>query len=246
MNPATTISRLIFTAAMLAVIAGLSFLSHWQVQRHQWKTELIASAKARLAQDPLTIRTLGDIRALDLSAVNFQRASLFGVFEKEQDVLLYQHVSDQTSPLYGPGADVYTPFILLDGTRVMVNRGFVPQKNLEKNDYQIDGGAGGQIGGVLRAPESKNAFTPDDDFAKRMIFLRDPERMAAVLSLSAVAPFTLEIEPESAVKNQFPQPRPINIDLPNRHMGYAFTWGGLALVVAGMLVAYLLKTRKEK
>jgi surfeit locus 1 family protein len=127
----------------------------------------------------------------------------------------------------------------------MIDRGFVPEDRKAPASR-----AAGQIGGmrdmtgVLRWPEQRNAFTPADEPAKNLWFVRDPESVAAAKHLGAVAPFYVALEAPQP-PGGLPRAGKLVPSLPNRHLEYAITWFGLALTLVGVFIAWLWRRRRH-
>ena len=85
----------------------------------------------------------------------------------------------------------------------------------------------------MRWPEARHWFTPKDDPAQNLWFVRDPIAIAAAKGWGArVAPFYVEQE-RPVPPGGLPQPGKLVANLRNNHLQYAVTWFGLALVLAG-------------
>ena len=68
--------------------------------------------------------------------------------------------------------------------------------------------------------------------------------IAAAKGIGTVAPFYVEQE-APVPPSGFPQPGKLVPSLRNNHLQYAVTWYGLALVLAGVFVAYVVRSRRE-
>ena len=88
-----------------------------------------------------------------------------------------------------------------------------------------------EITGALRWPDARSWFSPSDDPAHNLWFLRDPASIAAAKGLNEVAPFYVEQE-APVPPGGFPQPGRLEVRLRNEHLQYVVTWYGLALVLA--------------
>jgi surfeit locus 1 family protein len=122
----------------------------------------------------------------------------------------------------------------------MVNRGFVPdgrQKPATRPQGMIAGPV--QIVGVMRWPERPGLFTPAGDPAKNLWFSRDSTAIAAAKGLGPVAPFYIEQEAPPA-PGGLPRVGILKPSIPNNHLGYIFTWYGLAAVLAGTFAVWLV------
>ncbi len=103
--------------AGVAVFFGLGV---WQIERGQQKADYLARRAAALKLAPLSFASLSDAQLPD--AANAIRVQARGHFLADQQLLLEGMPYGDRS-----GYDVLTPFVLEDGTRVMVNRGWIPR-----------------------------------------------------------------------------------------------------------------------
>ena len=87
--------------------------------------------------------------------------------------------------------------------------------------------------GVMRWPESRGVFSPQDDPGRNLWFVRDPIAIAAAKSWGEVAPFFVELESPQP-PGGLPRAGALKVNLRNEHLQYAITWYGLALVVVVM------------
>ncbi len=98
-----------------------------------------------------------------------------------------------------------------------------------------------EITGLMRAPQSRNMFTPGDTPQLRIWYTREPASIAATLGLAGAAPFTIALEaPASPGPNGYPRLVPVAPEFPNNHFTYALTWFSLA---AALLVVFGLFAR---
>ncbi len=146
----------------------------------------------------------------------------------------------------GPGYWIFTPARLVDGSFVIVNRGFVPQRRQDgtsRANGQIAGPV--EIVGAMRWPEARHWFSPADDPAHNLWFVRDPLAIADAKGLRPAAPFY--VEQESPVPpGGLPQPGKLAVSLPNNHLQYALTWYGLALVLVVVFVVWARSSRRAR
>jgi surfeit locus 1 family protein len=98
------------------------------------------------------------------------------------------------------------------------------------------------VEGLLRAPEARNPFTPDDKPEQRLFYARDAAAIAAGLGLTGVAPFTLD--DRASGPSGLPQGGETRLTFTNRHMEYALTWYGLAASLMAVMVAAFLRRRR--
>ncbi|MGE6696074.1 SURF1 family protein [Hyphomonas sp. NPDC076900] len=116
--------------------------------------------------------------------------------------------------------------------------------------------------GLWHPPQRRNAFTTQDDPEQGIYYTLDPERLAASLPAELAARVIPRVfEPETLIRtdNLTSQPAPNPLLMPGdserlppeRHFGYAITWWGLAMALAGVYLAFhhqrgRLRFRQEK
>lgn len=103
--------------------------------------------------------------------------------------------------------------------------------------------------GLWHPPQRRNAFTTPDEPEKGIYYSLDPERLAASLPADLAARVIPRVfEPETLMRTDYPAPQPVANPLlmpgdaerlpPERHFGYAITWWGLAMALAGVYLAF--------
>lgn len=138
-----------------------------------------------------------------------------------------------------------TPLRLADGARIIVNRGFIPADQKDRFAASTpDATNQTAVTGLMRASEPRNWFTPADDPARGQWFTRDPAAIAAALKIDRAAPFT--IDADAGAPGELPQGGETILAFPNNHLGYAFTWFGMALALLGVFGAYVATRLRDK
>jgi len=226
----------LLTAAMLPVLLGLGF---WQVERLEWKRDLIANMTERMAADPVAVPDPESWAALDAAALEYLRVTLTGHFLHEHE--LHYFTQDEAGT---PGYAVITPLVLANGADsiVLVDRGFVPVA-MKAPEARGERPSEGEVSlvGVLRTPRPRGTFDGADDPARNVWMVRDPLVMGTQLGLGPVAPFIVEAEP-GPMSGPWPRAGRTRVDLPNNHLDYALTWFGLA---AALIAIYLIYHRSQ-
>lgn len=221
---------LIAAAPAVLVLVGLGA---WQLQRLQWKTELLATIQQQMAAPPL------DLAAIDLGRLDelaWRRVTLTGAFDHDKEMILLARTRNKQA-----GAHVITPFRADDGRWLLVNRGWVPRA-YEDPARRAQGQIAGTVSldGVTRVPPQPGGFTPDN--VPGQWYWIDIPAMAAAAGV-ALLPFIVE-----AGSNQNPGGLPIGgqtrVDIPNDHLGYAFTWFSLAAIL--IVIAALFYRRETR
>jgi surfeit locus 1 family protein len=231
----------VFTFAALAAFIGLGT---WQLQRKVWKEALIARLEQRLNAPPAELPPREQWPLLDPAEDEFRHVKFSAVFVPGAEALVYTTGSALRSDVSGPGYWILAPVRLATGGLVVVNRGFVPEGRQNPASR-----AGGEITGIvemvgaLRWPEARGIFSPNDQPARNLWFVRDPVGIAAAKGWRDVAPFYVELE-RPQPSGGLPQTGALKADLRNEHLQYAITWYGLALVLVVMF-GFWLRARRQ-
>jgi surfeit locus 1 family protein len=223
--------------ATLIAFCLLVALGLWQLERKAWKESLIAQIDARAHGAPGEIvleARWPDWRAAD---DEFRRVRVTGTFLHDREVAVHGLMSGQRgSPTQG--FYIFTPLRLASGAVVMVNRGFVPAdlRDPARRDEPAPIGEV-TVTGLVRAPEARGPFMPENDPAGERWFVRDLAEMARARGLERVAPFWIDLDavPGASV---WPRPGQTRLAIPNNHLGYALTWFGLGLALLAVFGAW--------
>lgn len=254
MNPQATAqparTRGVFGLAVIALImvSVLVSLGLWQLRRKDEKHALISALTERLAAAPVALPAGMVWPTLTPAHDEFRRVTFTATLESKPDAMVYSSGSAVRDDITGPGTWAFVPARLADGRSVVINAGFV-QNTMQDRAQQdravrpLITGAPVELTGYLRFPEAAGTLTPHEDSGKRLWFTRDVPSMAQVLGWGEIAPFYIDLEspmPASGI----PKPGPLHVRLKDDHLQYAITWFGLALVVAGAFVAWVIQRRR--
>jgi surfeit locus 1 family protein len=225
----------IFTIVGVALLIGLGI---WQLDRKVWKENLIAVMTMRLMAPPENLPARENWARLTPQHDEFHRVGFPARFLAGQQGLVYSAGSAFRPDVKGPGYWVFAPARLADGSGVIVNRGFVP---LDRKDAAESVPAGRtDIVGIIRWPETRGLFTPADNLKDNVWYLRDIAAMAAAKHWVNIAPFYIDQE-SPAPPGGLPKLGKLVVNLPDNHLQYAITWLGLALVLAGIYLVWLIR-----
>ena len=249
LRAARLVSLCITSALALAALLALSL---WQFQRKAWKEGLLAAVASRASAEPLSgeafdrldcppLQVVGVLRSCEYVAVR-----LTGAFEHAAERHVYTTLPAVPGGYGGPGYWVLTPLRLRDGRRYVVNRGFVPDPR-KAASTRPEGVLPGdvQVTGLIRSAEVRTLFLAASDPARNVWFVRDPVELYPDLARAGEGPDARLIFIDllgPVPPGGLPQPTGGNVAIPNRHLEYALTWLGLAVVLLIMLVA-LVATR---
>ena len=239
-------ARVILPAIVIVGALGvLIALGTWQLERKAWKEDLIATLGSRLSAPPAHLPARERWQRLDAAKDEFTRVEFPATFVPGEEAFVYSSGSGLRPDVKEPGYWVFSPARLSGGSLVVVNRGFVPEGRQDaktRPDGEPDGVV--DIVGVMRWPEPRGTFTPNDEPARSLWFARDPAAMAKAKSWGTIAPFYIDQE-APAVPGGLPRVGPLKADLPNNHLQYAVTWYGLAAVLVVVSLLLFRSRRRE-
>lgn len=227
---------------ILLVIPVTSFgLGCWQVQRRQWKLDLIRQMqlKANMAPNELP----EDIKELD--ELEYTPVKVKGTFLYDQEILIGPRsliVSESaetragsliSDPRTNQGWLVVTPFRLSDrDMTILVNRGWVPHKMKSAETRQNSMVMGEiELVGVVRLTETRAPFMPKNIAQKGQWFYRDLNEMSSHLGCS---PVWLDVRGISQPPKGWPIPNQTRVSLRNEHLSYLVTWYSLSFLTTLM------------
>jgi len=234
----------LFSVVVVALLVGLGV---WQLQRLAWKEALIAMTRANATAPPVAPPAEAEWPTLDAATLEYRHVKVEGVFETGATVFLFTPEPLHPRPGHdGPGYLVMTPLALNDGSRILVDRGYIAaerQPDFLRDDALSGAEAPSVVIGLIRLSEPRRWFSPHDDLFKRLWFTRDIAGIAAAQRLERVAPFSIDAD-ATGDQNAVPEPGQARLNFPNDHLQYAVTWFGLALVWAGAYAAFAWTTLK--
>jgi surfeit locus 1 family protein len=234
-----SVVRILLAIVGLFLIVLFAGLGTWQVQRLQWKLDLIERVDTRVHAAPVAPPDAAHWAQVAKDSHEYRHVRLAGHFLYEYSTPV-QAVSE-----LGAGYWLLTPLCTTDGSIVLVNRGFIPAADNRGGRYPARRASGNPcaglsgaphvLSGLLRIAEPDGGFLRENDPPRNRWFSRDVAAIAAARGLSGVAPFFVD-----AARAQDPADAPEHpvggltvISFQNNHLVYAITWYALALMVAG-------------
>lgn len=194
---------------LFAVLFG--GLGVWQVQRVQWKLDLIERVETRLSEPPVAAPTRIDPRPFEYRPVR-----AIGSFLHDRATLV-QALTER-----GAGYWVMTPLRTNDGT-ILINRGFVPE---DRRDAATRPEGQVEIEGLLRLSEPGGRFLRPNKPAEHRWYSRDVDAIAEARGLHQVAPYF--IDAGASRVGALPIGGLTVVKFRNAHLVYALTWFALA------------------
>ncbi|KAJ1735497.1 surf-like protein [Coemansia biformis] len=224
----------------LLVIPLVAFgLGTWQVYRLKWKLALLDEVNDRMHRRPVALPLRVTSEEIDRN--EYRRVIVHGEFDHAGEMLIGPRSYEGE-----PGFIVVTPLVREDGSRVLVNRGWIKRAMRDPQTRPASQDPGPvTLVAFVRRPPRKNTFAPASDpqanewFSLELPLMADRARSQEVL-LDA-------IQPESAtagihdIKHGIPLGTSMQIDIRNSHLQYLLTWYALGVLTSAMLVFKLRK-----
>lgn len=227
--------RLWPTLLTLPLLVALLSLGFWQLDRLEWKEDLIADLEARREATPMALDA-----ALESPGENeYRSVTLEGDYRHEGEIYWLARTYESQS-----GYHILTPLRLDDGREILVDRGWMPGTDPEANAGEAkrpqgvqervgvlrQGGWGGPgwLSDFLRPenrPEANEWLWPDLPAMAGAANMESPVTKAYVTLLPA------------GDSSGLPQAQAPQVNLKNDHLSYAITWFTLA---AALVIIYLL------
>jgi surfeit locus 1 family protein len=219
--------RLVPTLLALPVFLILLGLGTWQVQRLQWKTDLLQTMAERSQGDPIDLDSMDET---DPAAAAWRRVQVTGQFVTPPGAPQRYGVESIGGEL---GSRLLGVFETEDGRALLVDRGFLGQ------DAMLPAEPTGTVTvqAILRdrGSEQPGLFTPANDLDAGRWYWLDMAAIGQVYG-HVLEPVALQLLPDSpGATDRVAPPR---IDLPNNHLGYVITWYGLAIALLVVYVAF--------
>jgi surfeit locus 1 family protein len=243
--------RILLLPTLLTCLAlfVLVSLGNWQVRRLAWKEDLIARVHERPASAPLDFRNGNPAEVGDPSTFldrnEYRPMLLTGEYRPQHEVLVFTSLSGPRGRFGGPGHWVLTPFATRGpGGTIFVNRGFVPDGS--EAAYAAPPAGEQTIEGLVRAPETGSAFTPEPKLEDRVFFARDPRRIAEAVGLGDTgAAFFIDLDASFTPPSGLPQAGETRTSFTSNHLQYAITWYGLAAALLAVFAVFVWRRLKE-
>lgn len=225
------IAPLILLAAFLFAFCGFMALGIWQIERRAWKLDLIERVESRIHTAPVAAPSPNEWSHITAARDEYKRVRVQGRF------LSGKNTRVQAVTALGGGFWLLSPFQMGDGSVVLINRGFVPPQWQEELQDESQATVDTSVTGLLRLSENKGGFLRQNEPTAERWYARDVAAIAAARGLQNVAPFFIDMEnidsKTQGTDTSFPRGGLTVIRFSNNHLGYALTWFGLALMVAG-------------
>jgi len=219
---------------LLYLLIGGAMLSlgFWQLDRAEQKIQLQAQASAANNAKPATLS------AVDLAEPDFvyQRVSVSGRFEAARQLLWDNRVTNGVA-----GYEVITPFRLVTGELILVNRGWLPagldRSVLPDIGFELQESDESTIIGMLTRPSIGFSSGPAVESAAgwpRRVQHFAFDEIAAVFDGKLLPGLLQDVTTEAVpMYNNVWMPAASG---PQRHYGYAFQWFAMFAALTGLFL----------
>ncbi|MHC5231907.1 SURF1 family protein [Brucella sp. LJL56] len=234
-----------FFLGLISVLGAAFFilfmaLGIWQVERLQWKLDLIERVDARVHAEPVAAPGKDDWVNVNQKDDEYRHVTLTGTYLNDKEVLVHALTER------GAGYWVLTPMRSPDGALTFINRGFVPNEMRNPSSRQETQIAGETtVTGLMRMPEPDGFFLRPNDSARNDWNSRDVAAFAQKENLGPVAPYFIDADAKSG-SGTLPIGGLTVVKFRNSHLSYAITWFALAAMIAGAAIFLWRHERKSK
>ncbi|MCZ2327863.1 SURF1 family protein [Bartonella sp. F02] len=226
-------SSILFGALCLFFFLIFSALGIWQVQRLNWKTNLITSANQRIHLPPIQAPPQNQWPHVTFEKDEYRPVTITGKLLIDKTIFVTAVAQNTT------GYWVLTPLQTNDKTLTFINRGFIPmdaRHHFQKqentfSDSHFENTKQTTIIGLLRMSEKNGFFPRKNDPSQNLWYTRQLPAMAQKLALSPVAPYFIDASQQT--QSDLPIAGLTVVKFQNNHLIYAITWFTLAAGILG-------------
>jgi surfeit locus 1 family protein len=229
----------ILLGAILGVIAVLVALGVWQLQRNDWKNNLVTERNARTTEAPLTFE---NVLTTDPTDLDYRRLIASGTWDYEHSFILGNRARLQIR-----GEELVMPFLLApDGPAVLINRGWYPTAERDAVLADLASRSNEQFAGLIRTGAGNGHETSSGTWTAI-----DPTIMGDTLPYAVFNWIIIEgheqapggVPPGASLPLQGYLPYTSNTP----HLEYAATWFGLAIVLIGVAaIRFIIEPRRAR
>ncbi|MXP27086.1 SURF1 family protein [Altererythrobacter indicus] len=211
---------------MIAIVFAGCFaaLCIWQIERREWKHNLIAAVDSRIHAPPVTAPGPAEWPKVNNDTAAYRHVTVKGRYLPHSDVLT-RAVSD-----LGAGYWVITP-LDTGHSIIAINRGFIAQdgrKNLKPASADSV-----EVTGLLRITEPGGGFLRSNDPKNDKWYSRDVAAIAKARQWNSIgkpiAPYFIDADASANAAGE-PVGGLTVVHFPDNHLVYALTWAGLMLM----------------
>jgi surfeit locus 1 family protein len=221
------------TLVSLPILVLSLGLGIWQMERREWKRDILDRIAANQAAAPISLDELLSGNPL---RHEYGRVKLGGTFLYDKEYFLAAR-----SLKNKVGHQLVVPLKTDDGRIVLFDRGWIPQERKDPA-RRAEGQPAGHVElvGIVRRNQERRQFAPENVPDKNVWFHVDVPLMRKM----AGAPPDPKLDTFFLDADATPNPGGVPVggqtrfDIPNDHLQYAITWFLIAVAMAGVYLAY--------
>ena len=220
----------LFTIPALLVLVGLGT---WQLQRMQWKSEIINTFEERISDKAVA----PPLKVTNIEKWRFKRVALMGKFMHQHEFAITGKTFEGTA-----GFHLVTPLQSTDGKITLINRGWIPERLRHRKtrpETLTEGSV--VVEGIIREDKKKGYFVPENEPQNDVWLYINAEQMAAKSQVGPISNYYIDV-----LRGPGPYTLPIgasqSINMRNEHLQYALTWYLLAISLLVIYVIYHYRT----
>jgi len=227
-------------AHVVVLVVAVVFvnLGFWQLRRLEDRKLENLVADSRYEAPPAALSDLLASAGGDLESLRYRRTTLAGEYDPENEVLTRNQVyRDQA------GFHVVTPFLINDGTAILINRGWVPlELDVPPIQQALPPDGALEVSGWLSPSQVRPALGPTDpaNGILEVMSRIDIGRIQTQVPYD-LAPVYLVIDNTQTDRLPVPLTAPA-FDDEGPHLAYAIQWFGFTLIG---IVGYFFLARKS-
>src|SRR5688572_18901786 len=206
----------LFSLPVLVVALGLAF---WQLERREWKRDILDRIAVNQATQPMTLAEL--VKGPPLRH-EYGRVRIAGTFLHDKEFFLAAR-----SLKNKVGVHVMTPLRTDDGRIVLFDRGWLPSEMKDPARRAQSRPPGRvELAGIVRRTQERRQFVPENAPERNIWFHVDTPTMRRIAGAPpdpVLDRFFLEADAEPN-PGGFPVGGQTRLDIPNDHLQYAITW----------------------
>jgi surfeit locus 1 family protein len=220
----------LFSLPVLVVALGLGV---WQLERREWKRDILDRIAVNQAAAPMT---LDELVKGDPLRHEYGRVRIAGTFLHDKEFFLAAR-----SLKNKVGVHVVTPLRTDDGKVVLFDRGWLSSETKDparRAQSQPSGRV--ELTGIVRRTQERRQFAPENAPDRNIWFHVDTPRMRAMAGAPAdpvLDRFFLDAD-AAANPGGVPVGGQTRLDIPNDHLQYAITWFLIALSLVAVYLAF--------
>ena len=221
------------TLVSLSILVLSLGLGIWQMERREWKRDILDRIAANQAAAAIT---LDELLRGDPLRHEYGKVKLGGTFLFDKEFFLAARSLKNTV-----GQQVVVPLKTDDGRIVLFDRGWIPQERKDpasRAQGQVAGPV--EVVGVVRRNQERRQFAPENVPDKNVWFHVDVPLMRKMAGAAPDPKLDTFFFDADATPNPggLPVGGQTRFDIPNDHLQYAITWFLIAVAMAGVYLAY--------